>query len=202
MNKIIDIYLFRHTSSDQGTEGILAVPQFCFSSFTLELPWRDNRSDISCIPAGEYPLVWHESKKHKACHVKDVPGRSGILIHSGNLAGDADKGFKTDSEGCILLGANRGILCGQRAVLHSRATVGVLNDILKNRLTNGWKASLVITWQETSCKRDQARKAYEAYVKAEGQSRYLFGASYMDWECVGEKEHKAWEKVVNNEKQI
>ncbi len=176
------------------------MPEFCFSSFTLELPWRDNRQNVSCIPAGTYPLVWHESKKHKAFHVKDVPGRSGILIHSGNLAGDTDKGFKTDSEGCILLGVNRGILYGQRAVLHSRATVGALNNILKDRLINGWEASLIVAWQEIRCKTDQAKKAYEAYVKADGQSRYLFGASYMDWECVGTKERKAWEKVVNKER--
>ncbi len=147
MNNITDIYLLRQTSTDQGTEGILAVPQLCFSSFTLELPWRDNMRDISCIPPGTYPLTWHESKKFKAFHVKDVPDRSGVLIHAGNVAGDTGKGFRTDVEGCILLGVSRGTLYGQRAVLHSRAAVDKLNNFLKDRLANGGQARIIIAWQ-------------------------------------------------------
>lgn len=144
MTDTIDIYLIRLTSTDQGTGGFLSVPELCFSSFTLELPWRDNRRNVSCVPAGVYPLAWHESKKFKAFHVKNVPDRSGILIHSGNLAGDAALGFRTDVEGCILLGCERGKLNGQKAVLHSRAAVNKFNSLLLAALKNGGKARIII----------------------------------------------------------
>jgi len=95
-----------------------------FNCQTLELPWRDNRRSISCIPAGEYLVKIRMSPKYgEIYHVKDVPGRTFILIHSGNWAGDTTKGYKTHVNGCILLGQKRGLLAGQWAVLNSRITV-------------------------------------------------------------------------------
>jgi hypothetical protein len=56
-----------------------------FSCKTLELPWRENRREVSCIPEGEYVLKHRQSKKYgKHLHIKHVPGRSYILIHSAN----------------------------------------------------------------------------------------------------------------------
>lgn len=65
--------------------------------FSLELPWLDNATNISCIPLGEYKVTkrWSNKFKHHF-HVQDVEGRSYILIHAGN--------FYTDIEGCILVG--------------------------------------------------------------------------------------------------
>jgi len=114
--------LFRLMRSDQGTLGKL----FCegFVSYTLELPWRDNKKSISCIPEGSYNVKMRISPKYgKVYWVSDVPNRSFILIHSGNFAGDTSKKFKTHVNGCILLGKNRGLLAGQLAVLNSRITV-------------------------------------------------------------------------------
>lgn len=53
----------------------------------IELPWKDNARNISCIPEGKYPLAKRYSKRF-GWHilVKDVPGRSGILIHLANNA--------------------------------------------------------------------------------------------------------------------
>jgi hypothetical protein len=56
-------------------------------------------------------------------HVKDVPDRTYILKHPGNFAGDVAKGYKTNSNGCLLLGAKVGYINGQRAVLSSRPTL-------------------------------------------------------------------------------
>jgi len=94
--------LFRLRRSDQGTEGIFVSTTF--SCKTLELPWRNNENQISCIPPGTYNVEIRRSNKFgKTYWVKEVPNRSYILIHSGNYAGDKTKGFKTHVQGCIYL---------------------------------------------------------------------------------------------------
>jgi len=68
---------------------------------TLELPWYDNSRNISCIPEGTYEVERHFSPTKGSCFlIKDVPGRSDILIHAGNYV----KGDKIDSKGCLLTG--------------------------------------------------------------------------------------------------
>lgn len=129
MERIVN--LCRMKRSDQGTRGILFYNDF--SCHTLELPWRNNESNISCIPAGEYPVEIRVSPKYgKIYWVRNVPHRSYILIHSGNYAGDKSKGYKTHVAGCILIGQRRGILGGQWAVLNSRITVKRFMRALEN----------------------------------------------------------------------
>lgn len=62
---------------------------------TLELPRRAKRC---CIPDGSYTFVMCKSPKFGRVlpRLVDVPGRSGILIHSGNTV--------KDTLGCILVG--------------------------------------------------------------------------------------------------
>lgn len=118
----LNVELFRLQRSDQGTLGKIFYGEF--QCYTLELPWRDNKRSISCIPAGSYDVKVRLSPKYgKSYWVSDVPERSFILIHSGNWAGDVKKKFKTHVNGCILLGQKRGLLGGQLAVLNSRITV-------------------------------------------------------------------------------
>jgi len=49
----------------------------------LERPWENNKSNISCIPAGMYEVDYlprSASGKYKAVwHIKSVPARLGIL---------------------------------------------------------------------------------------------------------------------------
>ena len=119
-----DVFLVRTVTSDQGTEGFLTQLESGFFCRTLELPWRDNKRSISCIPAGEYIVKVRQSPKYGRIYwVTNVPNRSWILIHSGNVAGDVEKGFRTHVQGCILLGKKHGMLYNQRAVLTSRPTV-------------------------------------------------------------------------------
>jgi hypothetical protein len=54
--------------------------------------------------------------------VVDVPGRSHVLFHAGNTAGD--------TEGCILLGSTWGKLQENRAVLNSGDTFRRFLDLL------------------------------------------------------------------------
>jgi Family of unknown function (DUF5675) len=71
---------------ESGTNGILSSEEQ-FLCFTIELPWRDNRRLISCIPEGLYQLALRFSERHRLhLQVKDVPDRSLILIHKANSA--------------------------------------------------------------------------------------------------------------------
>ena len=123
---MIEAYLYREKSTEQGTPGVLSVPEKAFACFSIELPWRDNLVSLSCIPVGEYVCerYFSPSFKQYLYRVCDVPGRSGIAIHSGNVAGNKEKGYKTHSLGCILLGKRLGVLWDQDAILVSRMTIG------------------------------------------------------------------------------
>lgn len=71
------------------------------SFHALELPYRNNRRNISCIPTGVYNCKKRYSIKYKNhIHVLNVPNRDFILIHPGNT-------FK-DTRGCILVGKDLG----------------------------------------------------------------------------------------------
>ena len=118
------VYLYRQEMSDEGTFGVLSLPSLGFSTYTCELPWRDNQTSISCIPPGKYVALPHLSNTFGRVYwLQDVPGRTYIYIHPGNVGGDEAKGFESHTEGCILLGRKRGVLWGQKAVLTSRPAV-------------------------------------------------------------------------------
>ena len=109
------LYRYRHTNTH--TLGVLVIGGEVLH--TLERPWKNNEKNISCIPAGEYRVVWipqSASGKYKNIyHVTSVTGRSGILIHNGNIA--------DHTKGCILLGDSTGILLNQPAVLSSHSAM-------------------------------------------------------------------------------
>ncbi len=121
--------IVRQRRSSQGTEGVMIAPGF--TCFTMELNWHDNKTGKSCIPAGKYRCKLVRTPKHGLVFMLvGVPGRFSILIHSGNVAGDIDQGWKTHSQGCLLLGKFRGFSQGQRAVLVSKLTVAAMMDVM------------------------------------------------------------------------
>lgn len=66
---------------------------------TMELPWRQNKRSISCIPEGEYLCRREDyTVKHPYPHFRlpNVPGRTGILIHKIT--------YVKDLQGCIGVG--------------------------------------------------------------------------------------------------
>lgn len=123
--RIVNVTLKRLESTDHGTIGVLSAGDF--SCYSMEPPWRDNLPNNSCIPTGKYHCLWHQSPRYGLVYlVGDVEDRSHILIHSGNVGGDREKGLHTHTLGCILLGSKRGQLMingkRQEAVLVSRTT--------------------------------------------------------------------------------
>lgn len=89
----MDLYLQR-THYRAGTNGVL-FHNNQFLCFCIELPWRQNQTMISCIPDGTYELKTFYSLRFKHHLIlKNVPDRSGILIHPANDA-------LTELKGCI-----------------------------------------------------------------------------------------------------
>ena len=66
---------------------------------TMELPWRDNKRSISCIPEGTYTVIKQPPKPgrdYPYFRLPNVKGRSGILIHRIT--------YVKDLRGCIGVG--------------------------------------------------------------------------------------------------
>ncbi len=94
-------FLIRHTYADAYTAGALQLiderANLLASCVTLELPWLDNRPQVSCIPEGAYQVVSRESEKFGMhYHVTRVPEREWILFHPGT--------YVSQLRGCILPG--------------------------------------------------------------------------------------------------
>lgn len=130
--------LERFCDSEMGTFGRLTSDSF--SCYTIEQPWRNNLEGHSCIPSGTYTCKRGQFPKHgDAFEVMNVPGRTAILIHSGNVA--------SNFEGCIGLGDSISALNldGQFewAVLNSVKTVSAfmaqLSGVDEFQLTVKWK---------------------------------------------------------------
>lgn len=126
------VRLLRTSTGKQGTFGVLIADDF--ECCTCELPWRNNTNNISCIPPGTYDAQFIVSNHYGPCYwIRGVPSRTEILIHTGNLAGDTEYGWKTHSAGCILVGERRGVLGDQEAVLLSRKTLRRFVDRVMER---------------------------------------------------------------------
>lgn len=125
----MDCTLTRSPSTDQGTFGMFRMEDGT-EFHSLELPWRDNEHNLSCIPNGVYTCKWVQSPKHGECYlITGVPGRQAVEIHSANFAGDISKGYFSQLLGCIALGVSVGLLevpgavRQQMAVLQSKAAI-------------------------------------------------------------------------------
>ena len=107
--------------TEYGSFGKLFIQGQMF--YTLEPPWLDNESDISCIPTGEYALIPYTSEEHgqtfKLVNVNNHvypdevtgDGRYDIIIHIGNI--------KKNTKGCILIGKGLGFINNQWAITNS-----------------------------------------------------------------------------------
>lgn len=130
--------LYRFPTEDEGTSGFMTFYGRWWHS--LELPDRENKSNISCIPIGEYTcrIRFSPHFKRYTFHLQDVEDRTYILIHGANFAGDTKKGFQSHLNGCIALGKGRGKAKNkfgkfQKAIFSSRTAVREFMDIMENK---------------------------------------------------------------------
>jgi len=123
--------LQRGPSADQGTFGRLLDANGEMVCWMLELPDRANEPNYSRIPAGRYEAHYlprsASGRYQRVYWLPRVSGRSGILIHGGNYAGDCRKEYRTDTCGCLLPARRLGVLNGQRVGLASRAALNALH---------------------------------------------------------------------------
>jgi Family of unknown function (DUF5675) len=107
--RVLDI--FRTSTGDEGTPGAATIDGWPVAWKSWELPWRDNHPLYSCIPPGDYPAALEDNAEFK-CQVyrlSGVEGRTGILLHPYNLAGDVLKGLEKQALGCIGVGTDFGV---------------------------------------------------------------------------------------------
>lgn len=100
----MNITLTRSQSDDQCTRGTIELPDGTLL-YSLELPWKNNQKNVSCVPPGVYQLIPYTSIKHDSTWYLEneslgVGGadaeRSYCEIHSAN--------WTSQLEGCIALG--------------------------------------------------------------------------------------------------
>lgn len=86
----------RKLSTNKCTMGYLVADGKAIC-YTLELPWKDNSNNISCIPTGTYKgILRYDKKDGWRIQLDNVPNRTGVQIHMGN--------YTTQIEGCVLVG--------------------------------------------------------------------------------------------------
>ena len=109
----MNLTLERFCAAETAVFGRLLAPSF--SCFTVERPWLDNRPFVSCIPEGLYPLRPRRYNRggYETFEIADVPGRTHILIHRGNLPRHV--------QGCVAVGRALGCIGGEWAVTQSAA---------------------------------------------------------------------------------
>lgn len=107
-----------------ATFGVMIAPDGIPFTNTLERPWLNNQTGVSCIPAGVYTCKRVKSPKFgNTFQVMDVPGRAEILLHKGNLA--------SDSHGCILIGERFEPVNGVPGIAESAVGFGELMQKLE-----------------------------------------------------------------------
>lgn len=117
------IKLTRAFSDRKVTMGILQIEGIEHKPiYTLENPDRITLHDCR-IPAGTYKCEPYSGTKYKNVYIlKNVPGRTAILIHWGNT--------EKDTLGCILVGMEAGHLGEYAAVKHSRVGFDYLRSLI------------------------------------------------------------------------
>ena len=119
----------------EGTNGVLSLngKEICK---TIELPWRNNKARVSCIPEGKYKIRKRYSAKFK-WHLEliNVKNRKYILLHPANNA-------LKELNGCI---APVSQITGEGRGNESRKAFEKLKNLVFPYLENGFVVELIVT---------------------------------------------------------
>ena len=127
--------LLKRSYFEKGTNGALFINGVLIC-FMIELPWKDNKKEISCIPEGSYNVIPRVSKRFgNHLHVQDVYNRSLILIHPANNA-------EKELRGCL---APVSQLNGIGQGWSSRAALNKLQSLCYQTYDLHQKVTLIIT---------------------------------------------------------
>ena len=128
------VLILSRTYFPDGTNGILE----CDGKFickTIELPWKNNETKVSCIPEGKYFIKKRYSKKFQwHLEVFGVKNRNLILFHPANNA-------LQELNGCI---APVTKLSGPGLGLMSRKAVAKLKDLVYKTLDSKESIELIV----------------------------------------------------------
>jgi len=120
--------LKRIAMADNAVFGVLLLGTQPFA-LTGERAWKNNESNVSCIPAGTYKCAKIYSPHFgNVIQVLDVPNRTHILFHKGNVPAK-------DSEGCIIVGESFGELGNDTGVLSSQHGFDELMNLAPDAFT-------------------------------------------------------------------
>ena len=128
------VLVLSRTYFPDGTNGKLEC-EGKLISYTIELPWKNNETRVSCIPEGKYfikkryspKLQWH-------LEVLDVKNRRLILFHPANNA-------PLELKGCI---APVTKLSGPGLGLMSRKAFSKLKDLVYKALESNGSVMLIV----------------------------------------------------------
>lgn len=133
--------LTRIEQNEDVTFGRLELPWCGVSCCTLELPWRDNQSNISCIPEGIYALTPVYSRTFGSIlAVGGVPERTLVRVHSGNHTGH--------THGCILTGKRTGSFQGRPFIFNSRDALRVVLSNVQALYDQGGECQLEVRYDQ------------------------------------------------------
>lgn len=101
--------IVRGKSTNDGTPGRLTLDNG-FACDTLELPWHNNKTGVSCIIADVYSAVkWLSPHFGRIVYrLEDKHGRRDCLLHPANFAGEVGIGEETQLHGCTAVGRGYG----------------------------------------------------------------------------------------------
>jgi hypothetical protein len=120
---MIKVLLTRAFKSPIATLGMIKIEGIDHDPiFTLENPWRNNIRD-SNIVEGTYLCKPYSGTFFKNVYIlENVPGRSAILFHWGNL--------ERDTDGCILIGLQAGSMQDEPAIMQSRRAMEYFRKLI------------------------------------------------------------------------
>lgn len=116
-------------SFDWGNETVGLLSYKNYSWNTLELGWKNNKSNVSSIPSGRYLCKWTFSPKFLkyTYEITGVPNRSGIRIHSANLY--------SQLLGCVALGHGYDDINSDKLpdILNSKKAIEEFNSVMNKQ---------------------------------------------------------------------
>lgn len=121
---MIHVVLQRAWSDRRATLGMIKILGVHHNPlFTLENPIRAVPTDNRIPEGGYYCRPFSGAKFKDVYEVKNVPGRTAILIHAGN--------FEKDTSGCILIGCGAGTqVNGEPMILESQKALNIFRSII------------------------------------------------------------------------